>query len=163
MTNRLTHWTNKDWTFNFTSTTENPSTEGAWTTTVGATRSILPFQKKLKTSLSSFPRTQGGMWMREATYHTWDKTRVLITRARPWKDKMRWRQEERVFSTAAIRGFQLSSSRFPGPKKTPKTLIFTDNHSRATGGSERLAQGPSQRPLDLERLSLEPEPRSYVS
>ena len=99
--------------------------------------------------------------MREVTYHTREWARGLMTSARPRKDRIRWRQEERVFSTAAIRGFQLTSSRLPGPRKTPRTLILTDNQLRVTGGSEQLAQGPSQRPLN--RLSLEPEPRSYTS
>ena len=101
--------------------------------------------------------------MREATYHTRDRARALMTSARPRKDVIHWCQEERVFSTAVIRGFQLTSSRLPGPRKTPRTLILTDDQSRVTGGSEQLAHGPSQRPLDLDRLSLEPEPHSYTS
>lgn len=61
---------------------------------------------------SSFP-AQAGMWTRDATYQTRERSRALMTRALPRKDRERERQDLRTWSTALIRGHQLSYSRLP--------------------------------------------------
>ena len=89
------------------------------------------------------------IWIKEATYHTRERARALMTRALPRKDKEREHHDLRTWSPASIWGRQLLLSRSPTPTKTPRILIFEDDHSRATGGSVRPHQPPSQRPLDL--------------
>ena len=89
------------------------------------------------------------------------KANALTTRAFPLKERERWCQELSTCSTASIRGLQLDSSRFPGPRKTPKTSILTEDHVMGTGESERPFQAPSQRPLHLDKFNLAPEPCSY--
>ena len=85
------------------------------------------------------------MWINEGTYQTRDKASALITKAFPLKERDHCLQEERTFSTASIQGCQLSSSRSPGPTKTPSVLILTEDQSSETGGSSPPAQPPNQR------------------
>ena len=129
-------------------------------TTTRATKSRLPFQKKGKTSFTNSACTHKGLWIMEATHHTLDRAKALITRALPRKNKERCRHNARTFSTAVIRGCQLSSSRSLGLINTAKTLIFSEVQSSWTGGSCLPLQEPSQRSLDLETFSLAPDAAS---
>lgn len=140
-----------------TSTTEKPPKRGGWTTVGRETNSRLPLQKKEKEREDSSLRTQAGMWMREATYQTRERAKALMTRALPLKDRTREHQDLRARSTASILGHQLSSSKFPLPRKTPRIFNLVEDQSKSTGGSEQPTQLPNQRPLDLDWLSLAPE------
>ena len=155
--NLLTHWPRRAHTLNCTLTTQNPPKREDCQTTERETYSRLPDQKKEKTKEESSFATQAGMWTKEAAYHTRERARAFITRALPRKDRERERHDLRTWSTASIRGRQLSLSRSPTPTKTPRTLIFEDDHSKETGGSVRPHQPPSQRPLDLAWFNLDPE------
>lgn len=130
-------------------------------TAARATSSRLPDQKNENTSRVSSVSTQAGMWMSDATYQTRERARALITRALPRKVRTRERQDLRTWSTAEMRGRQLSSSRLPGPINTPRTLSFEGVQSKGTGESVRPRQPPNQRPLDFPKLIFDPDARSY--
>ena len=97
--------------FNFISTTEKPPAVGGWVTTSRATKSCLPFQKKGKINLASSAWTHRGICIRDATYQILERPKEPINKALFRNDKARCLHDERTFSTAAIRGCQLTSSR----------------------------------------------------
>ena len=86
-------------TLSWKSTTLKPPREERCTTTRRATRSRFPLQKNLNTREMISALTHRGTWIREATYHTRDKARALMTKDFPRKDKARCLQEFSTFST----------------------------------------------------------------
>lgn len=153
-----THCTSRDCTFSLTSTAEKPPSEEAWTTTDRATRTFLSFQKKPENEAHQFPTNPGG-YVDERFHIPHPRQSQSIVdqcmalerqNALTPRGESVCHRKQRLHTgppVILIRGLQLSSSRFPGPTKTLRTLILTDDQSRETGRSERPA--PKTQATDL--------------
>ena len=84
-----------------------------------------------------------GTCTREAMYQTRERARALMTRALLRKVREQERQDVRTWSTASIRGRQLSSSRLPWLMKTPRIFNLADDQSSATGGWNNRTMPPA--------------------